>query len=86
MKYIVALSIILLPLLSIAQDCNCTTAQVESNTVEFCDVTIGDIVSDENILSAGSYTFVSEGPNGCKLLSDFVINDPIELLKSYFST
>lgn len=45
MRHLHTLVIILLPLFSFAQDCNCTTAQVEFNTVESCDVTIGEVIT-----------------------------------------
>ena len=41
MKHLLVLSIILLPFIGLTQDCNCSIQQVESNTVESCDLVIG---------------------------------------------
>jgi|GEM_PF-1039559 len=45
MKQLSLLLLLLLPIFSTAQSCNCTTAQVESNTVTPCDITIGEIIT-----------------------------------------
>lgn len=39
----------------------------------------GELVVDENSLTAGTYYFFGEGTDGCEIRSEFILNDPIEL-------
>ena len=48
MKYLLTFTLVLSTLIGKAQNCGCTIAQVESNTVESCQIIIGEVVVVSN--------------------------------------
>jgi len=49
MKYLLTCLLVLSSLLGNAQNCSCTIAQVESNTVTPCDVIIGEVITVSSV-------------------------------------